>query len=255
MGMQPGLVDQLRQLPAEGGAGELEVALLINRILDPDVDIDALRSQVDNLVAACSHPGEPWTYLRELGFRGNSTDYATLDNTRLESVLRGRRGIPISLGVVLIHVARSLGHRASGINFPGHFLVRVEDQLIDPFEMQLTSEAACMSRLRGANPGTAFPEAPPQAVALRMLNNLKFHFAGIARWDLALDMVDYQLALQAGDPGLTFEQGQFWLRLGAIEAARQAFQTCLDLPDPPDDVAELAAAHLQALDTHIDTLH
>jgi regulator of sirC expression with transglutaminase-like and TPR domain len=72
-----------------------------------------------------------------LGFRGNTDDYYDPRNSFLADVLERRVGIPISLSVVYLEVARRLGVLAQGVNFPGHFLVRVaiEDAwlFLDPF--------------------------------------------------------------------------------------------------------------------------
>ncbi|MBX3155602.1 MAG: transglutaminase family protein [Deltaproteobacteria bacterium] len=72
-----------------------------------------------------------------LGFRGNVDDYYDPRNSFLADVLERRTGIPITLSVVYLEVARRLGVLAQGVNFPGHFLVRVaiEDAwlFLDPF--------------------------------------------------------------------------------------------------------------------------
>ena len=61
----------------------------------------------------------------ELGFRGNRDRYADVRNSCLNQVLDRRTGIPITLAVVYMEVARRAGLRVEGVNFPGHFLVRV----------------------------------------------------------------------------------------------------------------------------------
>ena len=60
----------------------------------------------------------------ELGFPGNREHYDDPRNSCLNEVLDRRTGIPITLALVYIEVARRAGMRAEGINFPGHFLVR-----------------------------------------------------------------------------------------------------------------------------------
>jgi len=79
-------------------------------------------------------------FFEEQGFSGNLNNYYDPDNSYLHVVLRTRRGIPISLAVLWLEMAQSLGLRAQGVGFPGHFLVKVrlpyphEGQVvIDPF--------------------------------------------------------------------------------------------------------------------------
>jgi regulator of sirC expression with transglutaminase-like and TPR domain len=67
----------------------------------------------------------------EMGFRGNREHYDDPRNSFLNEVLERRTGIPISLAVVYLEVARRAGLRADGVNFPGHFLLRVQTDL-DP---------------------------------------------------------------------------------------------------------------------------
>jgi regulator of sirC expression with transglutaminase-like and TPR domain len=73
----------------------------------------------------------------ERGFRGNADDYYDPRNSFLADVLDRRLGIPITMAVLYMEVARRIGERVSGIGFPGHFLVRAFDDdravVIDPF--------------------------------------------------------------------------------------------------------------------------
>src|SRR3954469_19436689 len=61
----------------------------------------------------------------ELGFSGNREHYDDPRNSFLNEVLDRRTGIPISLAVIYLEVARRAGVRIEGVNFPGHFLVRL----------------------------------------------------------------------------------------------------------------------------------
>jgi regulator of sirC expression with transglutaminase-like and TPR domain len=72
-----------------------------------------------------------------MGFCGNTGDYYDPRNSFLSDVIDRRMGIPISLSVLYLEIARRVGVLAQGVNFPGHFLVRVaiEDAwlFLDPF--------------------------------------------------------------------------------------------------------------------------
>jgi regulator of sirC expression with transglutaminase-like and TPR domain len=59
------------------------------------------------------------------GFRGNQDEYYDPNNSFLTSVMDRKIGIPITLGVLYLEVARRVGVLAQGVNFPGHFIVRV----------------------------------------------------------------------------------------------------------------------------------
>ncbi|MEA3639523.1 MAG: transglutaminase-like domain-containing protein [Lamprobacter sp.] len=61
----------------------------------------------------------------EIGFAGNQDDFYDPRNSFLDQVLSRRLGIPITLSVLYIEIARRLGLPAYGVGFPGHFLVRI----------------------------------------------------------------------------------------------------------------------------------
>ena len=58
-------------------------------------------------------------------YKGDDKFYDDIQNANLMSVIDRRRGLPISLGILYLHAAHSLGWNAEGVNFPAHFLIRV----------------------------------------------------------------------------------------------------------------------------------
>lgn len=258
--MRERLLDDVRRFGTDPAADEFSAAVLVNRALDDSLDPAALQARVTGLVNDCSKPDQPWLYLAELGFSGNRASYDSVDNSRLDWLLDQRRGIPISLGVLLIHVARNLGLSAVGINFPGHFLVRVGSRLVDPFRMCETTEPECIAGLGDANlqlaPAEMFVEASPLAVLLRMLNNLKYQFARRAEWHRSLDMVDLQLAVEPDNARLMVERGEMWWRLGAVASAREALLRAVSLAEGQDaEIVKLAQQRLGDLGSDDGPLH
>ena len=71
----------------------------------------------------------------EQGFRGNSADYYNPDNSYFNRVLDTHTGIPITLSLLYLEVARRVGLRCRGVGMPGHFLVGLEgsEWYFDPF--------------------------------------------------------------------------------------------------------------------------
>jgi regulator of sirC expression with transglutaminase-like and TPR domain len=250
----------VRRFGADPRADEFGAALLVNRALAEGLDVASLDKRMQKLAAECSSPERPWEYLAELGFAGDRATYESIDNSRMDRVLDKRRGIPISLGVLLIHLARILGLTAVGINFPGHFLVRVGSQLVDPFGMFATSEADCLAGLgdagAGVTPAEAFREASPLAVLLRMLNNLKYQFAREAQWHRGLEMLDLQVAVEPDNALLQVERSEMWWRLGGTVAAREALRKALELADGRDEnVVKLVEQRLAELGPDTGQLH
>ena len=122
----------------------------------------------------------------EEGFSGNRENYEDPRNSFLNEVLDRRRGIPISLAVIYMEVARRAGLEITGVNFPGHFLLRAaspmvgDDLIIDPFHGgALLSEFDCRQLLRhhvgddAAFDGSLLLPATRHDIVVRMLVNLK----------------------------------------------------------------------------------
>jgi regulator of sirC expression with transglutaminase-like and TPR domain len=125
-----------------------------------------------------------WVLFVEEELRGNKEGYYDPRNSYLNEVLDRRLGIPISLSVVYLSVAESLGLSVAGVNFPTHFMLRVEDKgrvwFVDPFHSgAVMSREMCQRRLSGIlqqpvdlDDEMAAP-CPAATVVTRMLRNLK----------------------------------------------------------------------------------
>lgn len=145
----------------------LDEAALLIAAADHPVDVEARLAQLDDLAAAapeatadslCRH-----LFVAE-GFAGNGEDYYDAANSYLDAVLDRRLGIPISLAVLLMEVARRRGVVVEGVNAPGHFLVRAEGRLLDPFAAGRPLPDADVLDV---------PVVGPHVILGRMLANLK----------------------------------------------------------------------------------
>jgi regulator of sirC expression with transglutaminase-like and TPR domain len=125
------------------------------------------------------------------GFSGDREDYDHPRNSRLDEVLRRRRGLPILLSVVYVEAARRAGVPLAGVGLPGHFVVGhfgVDPPLLlDPF--------AGGVRLRAQAPAQLVRPWNAHETSLRMLSNLVASYA--VRGDLynAIQAAHLRLAL------------------------------------------------------------
>ncbi len=137
----------------------------------------------------------------ELGFRGNDTDYYDPANSCLDLVLDRRTGIPISLSVVYIEVARRLARPVWGIGLPGHFVVQYSDleysTYIDPFHRgKLLTEDDCAKLAReitGVDPTSEPSTLAPvgtRYILVRMLNNLRSAYFRVKQYGKAATILD-----------------------------------------------------------------
>jgi regulator of sirC expression with transglutaminase-like and TPR domain len=121
---------------------------------------------------------------KELGLHGNESDYYNARNSFLPCVIDTRLGIPISLSLVYMMVARRADCIVEGINLPGHFVVRHGTLLFDPFhEGRILTTEECARGLGPVIPREIrkltqdhFQSAHPKLILYRMLANLLYIF-------------------------------------------------------------------------------
>lgn len=117
----------------------VEGALLLAVHADSELDVVAETARVDDLASQCSEPtleGICRLLFDDLGFTGDSDDYYDPPNSLLNHVIDRRRGLPITLSLLTIEVAKRVGVPLDGVGMPGHFLVRDgvrTDVFVDPF--------------------------------------------------------------------------------------------------------------------------
>lgn len=174
-----------------------EAALLISASANPDLDVEAQLSRLDELALGVGRPGagpgqEPDAdavcdlLFGRFGLRGDDRSYDHPDNSYLDRVLERRRGIPITLSVLLIEVAGRCGVPLEGVGMPGHFLVRDPSRptsLIDPFGGGRRLGMADCERVMQLATGSPMPLAAEMlqrtgthAILGRMLLNLDRSF-------------------------------------------------------------------------------
>jgi regulator of sirC expression with transglutaminase-like and TPR domain len=115
---------------------------------------------------------------RDTRLRGNDGDYYSIDNSLLPRVLESRLGIPISLTLVYMLVARRAGFQVDGVGLPGHFLARHEDIFFDPFHggrrIGLEECAALMEQQNLVLTPAHLQPTTPRQMLIRMLTNIYF---------------------------------------------------------------------------------
>lgn len=230
--------------PTEGELDLARAALLISRLDNPDVDVAAYVSEIDaqarRIVAGLPPEADATvrrtaldTYLfSEQGFHGNRTDYYTRANSYLDRVIDDREGLPITLAVLYLELARRLELDVVGIPLPGHFLVEWHPaegpgQLLDVFDRgRAVTRQEAVARVReatGQNPDeTAFAPASRRAILVRMLRNL-----------LGVSQEERDVAGSLGylDATLVVEPGEVQARMLRIVLRHQAGDALGSLAD------------------------
>jgi len=166
-----------------------EVALSISAALQPGLDDIEWLAAIDLIAGECPTPtadGIARHLFGDLGFHGNERAYYDWRNSCLDRVVATRTGIPITLSVLMIEVARRLGVGLVGVGMPAHFLVGVADDpttFFDPFHGGVVLDRAgardLFDRLTaGARWSDDFLDPTPnREIVIRILNNMKAVFA------------------------------------------------------------------------------
>jgi regulator of sirC expression with transglutaminase-like and TPR domain len=192
---------------------DLEKAvMLLSYWNDPGISIPSLTRQLDRMAeeieSRLPFNGHPLTLIDHIGFyifkkngfRGNTTDYYNPDNSFMDRVLKTRKGIPITLSVLFMLIARRMGLPVMGVPMPAHFIAKFDngqDELFfDSFyEGKIYSRLECQDYLNQANVenDTAILDGcPDYQIVVRMLRNIHLVYSSY-REDLEKNSLADQL--------------------------------------------------------------
>lgn len=197
----------------------LEAAVSIGHIQAPEMDVQGVLSEVDGwlvrLRRRVASDAAPLARLmalnqffyKDLGFGGNLNDFYATGNSYIHSLIETRRGIPISMAVVWLELAHGIGLTATGVSFPGHFLIKISlpmgQAVIDPLSGQSFSGEKLSEMLEPYRLtqdfevplGLYLQAAPARDVLARMLRNLKEIFKSQKQWKHWLDVQERLIVL------------------------------------------------------------
>ena len=225
----------------------LEAAISLAQDEYPDLDVQQVLGDVDQLLARIKRrlPADASAlqklrllnqfFFHDLNFGGNVNDYYDPDNSYVNVVLKTRRGIPITLAVMWLELAGSLGLNARGVAFPGHFMVKVNlpkgQVVIDPFTGQSLSREELSERLEPFRQrstgldefdtpiGLYLQSTPPREIISRMLRNLKEIHKTQEDWQRLIAVEDRLIVLQPDVWAEYRDRGLAWAVQGHADRA------------------------------------
>lgn len=242
-----------------------KAALALARIEYPELDISAYLQRLNALAERVrtnlrANPSTRETVaalnrvlFEEEGLRGNCDDYYDPRNSFLNDVLDRKLGIPITLSVVYMEVARRLEFPIAGTGMPGHFLLKHYDVLsreviIDAFNRgRVLTQGDCRKRLNEIYQGEL--EFKPEflnpvthrEILTRMLNNLRQIYFTQRNLRKGLVVLDLLIAIPPLSADMLRERALVRLNLDRYVGAAHDLATYLKLcPEAPDveDVRE-----------------
>jgi regulator of sirC expression with transglutaminase-like and TPR domain len=184
------------------------------------------------------------------GLRGNSEDYYDPRNSYLNQVLDRRLGIPISLSLIYIEVARRIGFSVQGIGFPGHFLAKNvsngREIIFDPFNMgKILTINDCQELLDKIHSGKITMNASllqpmeKRAIITRMLYNLKGIYMQKEQYNQALSVIDNILLLNPGTPSEIRDRGFLYMQTSLFAQALADLEFYLSHTAAPEDSSNI----------------
>ena len=284
--MRKDLVCALTGATDAPGTSLAPAALVIARIEYPRLDVEAYLAKLDAMGELARRAVERRVertgdssrlgciravnecLFDELHFVGNRDKYEDPRNSCLNEVLDRRTGIPITLCVVYMEVARRAGLHIDGVNFPGHFLVRCPEVtnrgsnglIIDPFHAgALLSEHDCRLLLqRQVGSEVAFNKsllAPTTRlqIVVRMLINLKRIYVHMRSFPQARDVTELLLAITPSALSELRDRGLLAYHLNDVSGALRDLQTYLKLSSMSELDKEAREEHEQIWE-HVKTL-
>jgi regulator of sirC expression with transglutaminase-like and TPR domain len=261
--MQSEISERFRALTTlpENQLGLAEGALVLAAEVRPELEIDRALESLDELVdraiplvEASDTPSEAVNSLNHVlfeleGFCGNKQQYDDPRNSFLDEVLTRRRGLPITLSILYVEVARRLGFEAYGVGFPGHFLAKVVDIhdaeegeiIIDAFFARILRRKDCVRRLQAATGNSKAQTSvwlkPVSALEIyaRVLNNLKILYLRQGEGLSALGCFDRILLLTPAVAVEIRDRAFLLERLECTHAAIEGYSHYLELASNRDD--------------------
>lgn len=224
--------------------------------------VDVLQSRLQKRVVAGQSVLERIQLLNrflysELKFGVNANNYYDPENSFIHSLLQTRRGIPISIGVLWLELARAIQLDAHGVSFPGHFMLKVllphGQVVIDPLTGKSYSGDELAAQLQVFLPELQLAEkepvplaiflqnASPREIVARMLRNLKEIYRNQGDLERLLAVHQRLVQLLPNEWNQVRDRGWVYCELNDPDAAIADFQEYLDHVSDAVDAADISA--------------
>lgn len=204
-------------------------------------------------------------FYRIWGFGGVGGVYRLSDALWLDRVLELRQGLPTSLGMILLHIAQSLGIPLLPVIFPTQMILRAgwldgELWLINPINGDTLDEHTLGIWLRG-NIGSGIEladedleEADNNTVVRKLLDTLKSALMDEKQMELALNASETMLEFDPDDPYEIRDRGLIYAQLDCDHVALSDLSYFVE-QCPEDPISEMIKVQIHSIEQKSVTLH
>ncbi|MGL4827551.1 MAG: SirB1 family protein [Vibrionaceae bacterium] len=255
----------------------LEGALALNTAIKPNTPTDAIRAQLELMASEAELrlagvtdveqrlQGLLQLFYKEWGFKGDFDEYFDSQNTFVEDVITRRKGIPVSLGALLLFFAQRLLLPVKAVGFPTQLILRIDwphrrREYLDPFNGEIVSTHVLHGWLIGREGSLAqlLPEHTRQTdnatLIRRWLTVMKSAFLREENYLLALRCSAMALSFDPNDPHEIRDRGYIFQQLNCGWVAADDYQYFID-QCPDDPAVDLLKAQVQVLGDAVPVFH
>lgn len=236
----------------------LGLALIEHDNIQFDIELQKLEALVEAVrsrVTPSNTPDEIFQvltsyYFKDLDVRGNFDNYYETKNSFLHEVLERAKGIPISISVIFIEIAKQLGLDVYGINFPGHFLIGYNSNqgeiYLDPFhggkQISIDNMKQILDQLYDGNLSFQKSFLTPASnleILIRMLNNLRGIYLDQKNYRYLLEVLDCILLLMPNRGTEYKNRGLLHLQVENFQLAEEDLLRYLELVPSSEDSTQI----------------
>ena len=182
-------------------------------------------------------------------YRGDTETYEDLQNVDLIRVVERRKGMPVSIALIYIHVGLAQGWNIEALSFPAHVVCRIEKDgeriLLDPFNDCRILEAhdlrLMIKQLIGEHAELSvgyYEPALRREIIIRMQNNIKLRQIEAEDYFGAIKTINIMQLLDPKEYRLLFDAGVLYARTHQVKAAIDSLEDYIDLVPNFDDQQE-----------------
>jgi regulator of sirC expression with transglutaminase-like and TPR domain len=238
------LVEKCLKLAQTFGYTNLSITEYVDRLNSMGMTLRNSMSDVKNPTYLISMLNE---YMFDtLGFSGNN-DYYNPDNNFLNVVIDKKIGIPITLSIIYIELAKYIGLDLRPVGFPSHFLVKhTEEMIIDPFSGGRLLTIDDLHGILSRNYGRVvefmpqfLDEIEPENILIRIVRNLKRSYTESFNYEMAMHCINFILSIEPNEVEEVKDKGILETRLLHYDLALESLNKYLELSPEADDVDDI----------------